>query len=140
MTERWRMGRGFLVLVVAMAGVIVGAAACGGGSSSNSTNAPGTSVSVSEKEFVITVNGTDLQNGNGDASVPAGMVTFNIKNTGTVTHGFEIQGQGIDEKTGNIDPGGTVKLTVKLAAGTYEVWCPVPGHKAAGMDGHVTAK
>ncbi len=141
MAERRRIDRHFLILAVTLIAVIVGTAACGGGSSSNSsTNAPGKTVSVSEKEFVIVVNGTDLHNGNGDATVPTGMVTFNVKNTGNVTHAFEIQGNGVDEKTGNIDPGGTVNLTVKLAAGTYEVFCPIPGHKEAGMDGKVTAQ
>ncbi len=129
----------FMVLAFAVIGVIVAAAACGGGGSGNSTSNSGQSVQVSEKEWSITVAGTQMTKGNGNASVPTGTVTFNIKNDGTVDHQFEIQGNGIDKKTDNIAPGKTGKLTVDLTAGKYEVWCPIPGHKEAGMDGFVTA-
>jgi iron uptake system EfeUOB component EfeO/EfeM len=124
-----------------MIGLLLAVAACGGGGggSSSSGTSSGTTVNVSEKEWVITVGGTDLQNGNGNASVPTGKVTFDIKNDGSVAHEFEIKGNGIDQKSNSIDPGKTEKLTVNLTAGEYEVWCPVPGHKEAGMDGHVTA-
>ncbi len=133
------MPANLLIMSIAVIGLIVATTACGGGGGSQST-ATGKPVSVTEKSFVITVNGTELHNGNGDATVPTGMVTFEVKNVGTISHAFEIQGNGIDERTATIDPGKSVNLTVKLAAGTYEVFCPIPGHKAAGMDGKVTAK
>jgi len=66
-------------------------------------------------------------------------VTFDVKNDGTVDHEFEIQGNGIDQKTGSISPGKSATLKVDLKAGKYEVWCPVSGHKELGMDGFVTA-
>ena len=34
--------------------------------------------------------------------------------------------------------GGTRKLTLKLAAGTYSFFCAVPGHRQAGMEGVLT--
>jgi len=129
----------FLVLALAAIGVLLVAAACGGGGSGSSNSNSGQTVQVSEAEWSITVAGTQMTKGNGDASVPTGTVTFNIKNDGTVDHQFEIQGNGIDKKTDNIAPGKTGKLTVDLKAGKYEVWCPIPGHKEAGMDGFVTA-
>lgn len=129
-----------LALAVAVIGVIVAATACGSGASTApSSQTSGNTVQVSEREWSITVAGTELTNGNGDATIPAGTVTFNIKNVGTITHAFEIQGNGIEKRTGNIDVGTTAKLTVDLKPGTYEVFCPIPGHKQAGMDGHVTA-
>ena len=33
---------------------------------------------------------------------------------------------------------GTQNLTVTLKAGTYDLFCSVPGHKALGMDTHIT--
>jgi hypothetical protein len=35
---------------------------------------------------------------------------------------------------GTIPPGGKALLTVALKAGSHELWCPVDGHKALGMD------
>ncbi len=129
----------FMVLAFAAIGVLVAAAACGGGGSGNSGTNSGQTVPVSEAEWSITVAGTQMTKGNGNASVPTGTVTFSIKNDGTVDHQFEIQGNGIDKKIGNIAPGKTGTLTVDLTAGKYEVFCPIPGHKEAGMDGFVTA-
>lgn len=114
--------------------------ACGGGSTSNPpSSSGGKTVQVSEKEWSITIDGNELTKGQGNASVPSGTVRFNIKNDGSVAHAFEIQGNGIDKKTDNIDPGKSGTLTVQLTAGKYEVSCPVAGHKEAGMDGYITA-
>ena len=33
---------------------------------------------------------------------------------------------------------GTQNLTVTLKTGTYDLFCSVPGHKALGMDTHIT--
>lgn len=137
---RFIRGKAFL-LSFAVIGVMVGAAACGGGGggSSNSNSSSGTTVQVTEKEWSITVGGTELTKGNGDAKLGTGNVTFDIKNDGSVAHELEIQGQGIDQKSGSIDPGKSAKMTVNLKAGQYEIWCPIPGHKEAGMDGHGTS-
>jgi uncharacterized cupredoxin-like copper-binding protein len=40
--------------------------------------------------------------------------------------------------TPTIAAGKTAKLKVKLAKGTYELYCSVPGHKQLGMDTHIT--
>jgi len=39
---------------------------------------------------------------------------------------------------GLISPGGQESVTVALQAGTYDIYCGVPGHKALGMDVHIT--
>ena len=131
-TGRWVL---MSIATVAVLGTLL--AACGGGSGGSA--ATGQSVAVTEKEWQITIGGTTLHAGNGDAQVKAGSVTFNIKNDGTIQHAFEIQGQGITQKTSNINPGSTASLTVTLKAGKYQVWCPIPGHKQAGMWGSLTA-
>lgn len=140
----WRL----MVLAAAASLAAVLLAACGGGGGSNSGSGSTTTgssgggsstVNVSEKEWQITVGSTTLTKGNGNAPLKAGTVTFNIKNDGTIAHALEIKGQGIDKKTGNIDPGKTEKLTVTLKPGKYEIWCPIPGHKENGMDGYATA-
>src|SRR5438874_13805444 len=85
------------------------------------------SVAVSETEFKITAATTSLK---------AGQVTFEVKNTGKIPHDLAIKQTG--DKTKLIQPGGRAKLTVTLKAGTYELYCTVPGHEAAGMKQNIT--
>jgi plastocyanin len=68
-------------------------------------------------------------------ALPAGATTFEVHNTGTMPHAFEIEGNGIEVRTKQIEPGKVATLSVKLAKGTYELYCPVGGgsHKKMGM-------
>lgn len=66
-------------------------------------------------------------------SVPAGRLTFQVENGGKEDHGFEIEGNGIEQKTSILKRGDTATLDVTLPAGTYTVYCPVEGHKEKGM-------
>lgn len=71
----------------------------------------------------------------GRDTVKAGAVTFRIKNTGTMTHGFYISGPGVDKGAKEIPAGQEAPFTVTLKPGTYEVYCPLADltHKMAGM-------
>jgi uncharacterized cupredoxin-like copper-binding protein len=55
-------------------------------------------------------------------------------------HAVAVEGHGIDKDGKTAQPGGTSKVTVTLKKGTYEFYCPVDGHKAAGMKGKITVK
>ena len=52
---------------------------------------------------------------------------------GKIQHDLDVQGGAVNAKTPLLNPGQTAKLTVKLPAGTYALFCTVPGHRAAGM-------
>ncbi len=68
------------------------------------------------------------------SSLPAGPTTFNVMNSGTIVHNFEIEGQGIEEEFDeNLQPGETRTMEVDLQPGTYEVYCPVGNHREQGM-------
>lgn len=68
------------------------------------------------------------------STAKAGMIHFMVKNSGKVVHSFAIRGNGIDEKLkANLAPGATDMLMVTLKAGTYETYCPIPGHTEKGM-------
>jgi plastocyanin len=55
-----------------------------------------------------------------------------------VGHALAITGPGVPAtRTDVLSPGGTAQLTVTLQAGSYELWCPVDGHKGLGMDTHI---
>ena len=68
-------------------------------------------------------------------TVAAGPVRFAVTNDGSIPHAFEIEGQGIERETRQIQPGDSATLVLTLRAGTYEVYCPVGegSHKKLGM-------
>ncbi len=74
------------------------------------------------------------------AKVPAGKVTFAVQNAGKIQHDLVVSGPGVTgaAKTPLINAGQSAKLTVTLAAGSYTLYCSVPGHRAAGMVAKLT--
>lgn len=74
-----------------------------------------------------------------NATVPAGPVTFTVTNSGSIPHALEIEGQGTEQQTPLIQPGTSATLTLTLAPGTYEIYCPVgeDSHKKLGMETHL---
>ena len=108
-------------------------AACGGSSNkpaaSSTSTAPaaGQTISLSEKEYSITPKAINV-------SKP-GTYTFDVKNEGQITHALEVEGNGVEQKTGDIQPGSSATLTVTLSKkGSYEVYCPIDGHRQNGME------
>ena len=73
-------------------------------------------------------------------TIKAGKVRFVVKNQGTMDHGFEVEGQGIEEEIDPFPAGRTQTLELELAPGTYEVYCQVPGHEELGMKGELIVK
>jgi uncharacterized cupredoxin-like copper-binding protein len=74
------------------------------------------------------------------ATLAQGAVSFNVRNTGSIPHALEVEGQGIEHKTPLIQPGSSATLTLTLPPGDYEVYCPVgeDSHKKLGMLTHLT--
>jgi uncharacterized cupredoxin-like copper-binding protein len=112
-------------------------AACGGNSSnqaapSTSTGpAAGQTISLSEKEFSITPKAIKV--------AKTGTYTFDVKNDGTITHSLEVEGNGVEQKIGDISAGSSGTLTVTLSKdGSYEVYCPIDGHRQSGMEASLT--
>jgi plastocyanin len=68
-------------------------------------------------------------------TVPAGTVTFEVSNAGTMTHAVFIRGEDVEKGTRDISAREAATLTVRLKPGTYEVYCPVSNlsHRTAGM-------
>lgn len=78
------------------------------------------------------------------AKATNGKVTFDVENKGEIPHEFVVikttkqadallEGKEADEQgnageIGNIDPGRTKKLSLKLAPGHYALICNLPGH------------
>jgi uncharacterized cupredoxin-like copper-binding protein len=73
--------------------------------------------------------------------IDTGATTFNVTNTGNETHGFEIEGNGIEKVLKpRLKKGENGSLQVDLKPGTYKVYCPVIGHKWHGMSLDLTVK
>jgi uncharacterized cupredoxin-like copper-binding protein len=73
--------------------------------------------------------------------IGSGATTFNVTNTGNETHGFEIEGNGIEKAfKPRLKKGENGSLQVDLKPGTYKVYCPVIGHKWHGMSLELTVK
>ncbi len=66
-----------------------------------------------------------------------GKVTIRLRNPSSSgkPHAVEIEGKGVEKESGVAQPGERVSVTARLKRGRYEFYCPVDGHKAAGMEG-----
>jgi plastocyanin len=121
-----------LLLGVGLA-MSVAFAACGGGGTSSAgaaTAVPSGVVAVEAKEYQFTPS---------TLSVPAGAVSFSLKNVGSQDHQLQIY-KG-DQLIGGIDvvvAGQTKDANVTLAAGDYTFVCKLNGHDQLGMKGTLT--
>ena len=69
-----------------------------------------------------------------------GTYVFRAVNSGDVVHALEIEGEGIEEETGDIEPGESAEFDVNLDPGTCKLYCPVGNHEERGMVGTVTVE
>ena len=139
--------RRFAALFAIGAAVVVPMVGCGGSSDDNSTSNAATQASTSGGGATgaggtVDLSATDFKFDPSEPTVKSGNVSFNLKNDGQVTHSLEIEDvNGEDrELEGDVSPGSDGKLTVDLAPGKYEFYCPVDNHKEMGMTGEITVK
>jgi uncharacterized cupredoxin-like copper-binding protein len=83
-------------------------------------------VTVTEVEYKLTLSSSKLA---------PGKTTLMVVNKGKLAHSLSISGPGLKKRliAGTIKPGSSRRVTVTLKAGSYTLWCPVPGHAALGM-------
>jgi uncharacterized cupredoxin-like copper-binding protein len=135
-------------------------AACGTPSASPSSDSGGggggggaaTTVNVTLSEFKVEFDTTDI---------PAGDVTFNVTNDGTITHEFVVFQTDLAEdelpesseeaevneddaslnsmgEVEDVEAGGSKSFTATLEPGSYVGICNVEGHYGSGMHIHFT--
>jgi hypothetical protein len=90
-----------------------------------------TKVTATESEFKIVLS---------RRSFAPGSYQFVAVNKGKVAHSLEINGPGVSHEriAGTIMPGKSKSLIIKFSNGSYQVFCPVDGHKALGMNIKIT--
>jgi len=89
------------------------------------TAPPAQSVSVTLREYAIVM----------PSKLKPGRTTFVLRNRGVFPHNFTAIYGPVRFASGDVDPGRTKRLTVKLVPGVYVIACTVlnGGHLAQGM-------
>ena len=141
-----------LILAAILASLALVAAGCGGddnNSSSDSSGAQGNGGSTSEpssggggggaaSKLTVTADpGGALKFDKSSLSAKPGTVTITMDNPSSTPHAVEVEGNGVEKVTKTLTKG-TASVTVDLKAGKYEFYCPVDGHRQAGMEGTLT--
>ncbi len=109
-----------------------GAESPAGGAAGGGSVASGGTIEIDATEMSFTPN---------EFTAPANSTfTVKLKNTGSVLHDFTIDKDGSGKKVEiKAEPGAETTAEVKTGAAgsTLEFYCAQPGHKDAGMDGHI---
>jgi hypothetical protein len=94
---------------------------------------------ASTKTITVKAVETDFHIALSRSTFSPGRYTFEAENKGQTTHALEITGPGLKHpRTSDIAPGKSAKLTVTFKKGKYDIFCPIPGHKALGMNKELT--
>jgi len=64
-----------------------------------------------------------------------GKVTIRMANPTSLPHAIAVEGHGVDKDGKTVQKGGTSTVSLRLKKGRYTFYCPVDGHRAAGMKG-----
>ena len=125
----------------------LGVAGCGGDDDSGSEQPAGTATATqepasggggSETISIAADPSGALKFQKTDLTAKAGKATIDFDNPAPVPHAVEIEGvEGSETDTVTSEK---TSVTVDLKPGTYEFYCPVPGHKEAGMVGKLTVQ
>lgn len=118
-------------------GIMAFALAACGGDDNNGNGGNGGSSNGGGGGETVDISMTEMAFDPSDITVPAGEVTFNVTNDGTVHHDFVIEALDFSLTA---DPGESDSGSITLEPGTYEFICTEPGHAAAGMTGTLTVE
>lgn len=133
--QRYKLAITGWMCLLLFSGFVAGCGASSGGGDNPPSDAKDSAVKtiqVKETEFTLKPAEITLEE--------PGTYVFKAVNSGSTVHALEIEGQDIEEETEEIQPDQSAELKVKLEAGTYELYCPVDGHKEEGMEGKVIVK
>ncbi|HEX4689327.1 MAG TPA: cupredoxin domain-containing protein [Solirubrobacteraceae bacterium] len=133
-------------LAVPVLAVALGVAGCGGSSNDNSGSSGSSGASTpssssgsgggSSIALAADPSGK-LAFDKKTLTAKAGTVTIDFTNDSSTPHAVEVEGHGVEKETKVITQG-KAAVTAKLKPGKYEFYCPVDGHRMAGMQGTLT--
>jgi uncharacterized cupredoxin-like copper-binding protein len=106
-----------------------------GGTVTDEEEAPAETGGGTGSPETVTVAGTEFAFALPSTELDPGPYVFEFENEGQIGHDLAIEGPGVEgEKTPVIDPGERAEVEVDLRAGSYDLYCTVPGHREAGME------
>jgi plastocyanin len=133
-------------LTVPALAVALGVAGCGGSSDDNSGSSGSSGASTSSSSS-SSGGGSSIKLAADPSgklafdkktlTAKAGNVTIDFTNDSSTPHAVEVEGNGVEKET-KVVTKGDATLTAKLKPGKYEFYCPVDGHRMAGMEGTLT--
>jgi plastocyanin len=134
-------------------------AACGGNDNESSSPPAATETATDTPTAAATETPTEAAGGSGaklaiaadpggalkftesKLTAKAGSVEIDFSNQSQLPHAVTIEGNGLEEQsTETVTGEDAPPLTVDLKPGTYTFYCPVDGHRSAGMEGTLTVK
>jgi uncharacterized cupredoxin-like copper-binding protein len=138
------------IVPVAVALVIAGCGSSSNGStaattttkSSSSTNTSSSTKPTGQVLQRSADPGGQLRFTKSKLTAKAGKVTLVMDNPSSagMDHGISIEGNGVDQDGPIVPAGKTSMVSATVKKGTYTYYCPVPGHKQAGMVGTLTVQ
>jgi plastocyanin len=139
-----------LTLIALVSALAIVAAGCGGddddggsGNSSANTQTTKSAGGGGGKAQTLKLSadaGGALKFDKSSLTAKAGKVTIVLDNPSSLPHAVEVEGNGVEAKSGTIGQNATTKVTATVKPGKYEYYCPVDGHRAAGMGGTLTVQ
>jgi plastocyanin len=115
-----------------------GAATSTGGATNTEASGGGASGGGGETLKIAADPSGALKFDKSSLTAKAGKVTIVMDNPSDLPHAVEIEGQGVEVAGDTVEKGGVSKASAELKPGDYEFYCPVDGHKQAGMEGTLT--
>jgi uncharacterized cupredoxin-like copper-binding protein len=144
-----------LIAAASAAAAALAVAGCGGSSASSGSSAStstATSVAAATPPPAASSGGGQTVDVDADPGgalkftqttlhAKAGKVTLDMLNASGVPHSIAVEGNGVDkDSTATVSGGKHATVTASLKPGTYTFYCPVPGHKQAGMVGKLIVR
>ncbi|MDQ0935791.1 plastocyanin/azurin family copper-binding protein [Streptomyces turgidiscabies] len=128
--------RNRVLLGVAASGLTALLAACGSGGYGSSTGATTTPAPTKAGTSATRVTAvlTDFHIQLPTHKYRPGQYTFTAENKGQHQHALELVGPGGSNRSKTLNPGQSTALTLTLKSGTYQVFCPIGGHRDLGMN------
>ena len=135
-------------LTILLVGAMLAVGGCGGddeasssgSSAATSTPTPTEAASSGGENIAIAAEPSELKFDKTELTAKAGKVTITMDNPSDIPHAVEIEGNGVDAAGETVGKGEKSIATADLKAGSYDFFCPVGNHRAAGMEGKLTVE
>jgi plastocyanin len=104
-------------------------AACGGGDGGTTGGTTGGAGSGT-----VSIEASDFAFDPSNVTAAAGTIEFELINVGASEHDLVVE-EADDTEVVRAAAGETATGSIELEAGTYTIYCSVPGHRQSGMEG-----